>query len=1264
MSSQKRQSSEKYPQKKMADSRQLQAHLQTLINSRGESLWTLDKDYHFVIINDFFARAFFTAYGVKIKPGMHALDILSPELKQFWKPKYDAVLQGEKTIFEFSETFGGYTHIYEVVATPVYSDDEVTGAAIMSKEITELYVTREEKNKIYEKYSSLLENMNDGFVLLDKAWRYVFVNKRAGEILGRKPEDLIGKNVWVEFSEGEGQPFYKNYYKAVETKQQINFEDYYAPWDRWFENRVIPTKDGLAIFFQDITGRKKMETALKKSEKEARANITLLKSILESPEGMNIFSLDTHYRYTSFTLSHKQTMKAIWGVDIALGMNMLDLILEPSDRKKAKKNFDRVLKNGEHFILIESYGDDKLSRKYWENRYSPIFGEKGKVTGVTVFVSDITAKKEAERENLKLSEAVRQSPSIIVITDTEGYIEYVNPVFEKITGYSQEEALGKKPNILKSGFLPEKVFKELWDTITAGKSWQGEFLNKKKSGELYWEQAHISPVFDEHGTIINYLKVAEDINEIKRNEQIQKILYKITNAALVTDNVDKLIATIRKELGTLIDTTNFFVALYDEKTGAFSLPYHKDNYDNFSSLPASAKTITRYVFETGKPLLAGRRKLKALQQAEKIEIYGKAPAVWLGVPLRIGKKIIGAMVVQSYTNERAFNEEDKELLEIVSGQISLVIEKKKTDQELQSLNEELMAQNEEMEAQNEELEALNEEITDTLKKLEEINIELEETKTKVEKSEERYRGIVQSTASCIAVYQAVNDGEDFVFVDFNPMAEKTEKISKKEVLGKRVTEVFPGVKDFGLFEVFQKVWKNGKPQHHPIALYKDNRITGYRENYVYKLSSGEIVAVYQDVTEREQAREKLEFFNKQLEAKNEELTKKIEQIQKMNRELREAKEKAEESNRLKTAFLHNVSHEIRTPMNGILGFVSILKDTPDLEEEQKMKFFNIIEKSSQRLLNTINEIMDISMIESGQVALNLSETDINRQIQLLYDFFKNEAEQKGLSLRINPPLPPEPLKVKTDEQKVYEILMNLIKNAIKYTDEGFVEIGVQPKGKVLEFCVKDSGIGIPESRREAIFDRFVQADISDQRGYEGAGLGLSIAKAYVEMLGGKIWVESEEGKGSRFYFTLPFDTGDNKSKQPANQEYGQDTNTPSRKLKVLIAEDEENSDTYLSVVLRNISKEILHAVNGKEAVTLCRENPDIDLVLMDIKMPLMDGYEATRKIREFNKEVVIMAQTAYAFPEEMKKALAAGCDDYIVKPVNQNELLDKIKRFF
>jgi len=236
-----------------------------------------------------------------------------------------------------------------------------------------------------------------------------------------------------------------------------------------------------------------------------------------------------------------------------------------------------------------------------------------------------------------------------------------------------------------------------------------------------------------------------------------------------------------------------------------------------------------------------------------------------------------------------------------------------------------------------------------------------------------------------------------------------------------------------------------------------------------------------------------------------------------------AKEKAEESDRLKSAFLANMSHEIRTPMNGILGFTELLKE-PDLTGEQQQDYIKIIEKSGARLLNIINNIVDISKIESGLMEVDIKELNINKKIEYIYNLFKSEVEGKGIHLSLKNRLPLKEVVTKTDPEKLYSILTNLVKNAIKYTTAGSIELGYEIKGEYLEFFVKDTGIGIPKDRQKAIFERFVQADITDKQALQGAGLGLSIAQAYVEMLGGKLWVESEEGKGSVFYFTIPYNT--------------------------------------------------------------------------------------------------------------------------------------------
>ena len=387
------------------------------------------------------------------------------------------------------------------------------------------------------------------------------------------------------------------------------------------------------------------------------------------------------------------------------------------------------------------------------------------------------------------------------------------------------------------------------------------------------------------------------------------------------------------------------------------------------------------------------------------------------------------------------------------------------------------------------------------------------------------------------------------------------------------------------------------------------------------------------------------------------------ELSESNRGLIKAKERAEESDRLKSAFLANMSHEIRTPMNGILGFAELLKE-PDLTGEEQQKYIQVIENSGARMLNIINDIINISKIEAGLEEVHWQESNITEQAEYIYTFFKPEIEILGIQFSYNNPMPSKEIILKTDREKVYAILTNLVKNAIKYTKKGAIEFGYTKKGKFLEFYVQDTGIGIPKERQAAIFKRFVQADISDVNAYQGAGLGLSISKAYVEILGGKIWVESEVGKGSTFYFTLPYTTQTKKAESTAIEVLPTVEANPIDKIKILLVEDDKSSEELISVVVQKFGKEVLIATTGAEAVETCLKNLDIDLVLMDIKLPEMNGYEAVREIRKFNKEVIIIAQTAYAMKGDKEKAIAAGCDDYMPKPINAEELKQKISKYF
>jgi PAS domain S-box-containing protein len=387
----------------------------------------------------------------------------------------------------------------------------------------------------------------------------------------------------------------------------------------------------------------------------------------------------------------------------------------------------------------------------------------------------------------------------------------------------------------------------------------------------------------------------------------------------------------------------------------------------------------------------------------------------------------------------------------------------------------------------------------------------------------------------------------------------------------------------------------------------------------------------------------------------------ITEKRKMIDELVASKEKAEESDRLKSAFLANMSHEIRTPMNGILGFTDLLSE-PNLSGEDQEKFISIIQKSGKRMLDTVNNIIEISKIETSQVSITLNEININKHLYTLCSFFEQEATKKGNVLELENLLPKEEAAILLDKVKIDSVLTNLINNAIKFTTEGKIQIGVVRKNEFLQFYVRDSGAGIPENKLGVIFDRFMQAELGISRGYEGSGLGLSIAKSYIEMHGGEIWVESNLGKGTCFFFTIPYKPIYQKSTEKKKKEFSEFNVKKAENINLLIVEDDKAAKEYLETLLKKSCSEMLFASNGIEAIEKVRNNPGTNFVLMDLKMPLMDGYEATRKIKEINKDIKIIAQTAFALTGDKEKAMAAGCDDYVTKPINKKFLFDVINK--
>jgi signal transduction histidine kinase len=382
------------------------------------------------------------------------------------------------------------------------------------------------------------------------------------------------------------------------------------------------------------------------------------------------------------------------------------------------------------------------------------------------------------------------------------------------------------------------------------------------------------------------------------------------------------------------------------------------------------------------------------------------------------------------------------------------------------------------------------------------------------------------------------------------------------------------------------------------------------------------------------------------------------ELQLKNIELQAAKEKAEASDRLKSSFINNISHEIRTPLNGILGFGQILAEE-NLEDSEKEMYLQMLNSSSARLIDTITNFLDIAMLTSGNQKVYKKEFNPSEVLHSVVNKYIEPCNEKSLELIVQEPADKNELKIYTDIELFNKIIHQLVDNAVKFTLKGSVQITYELINDEFKFFVKDTGIGISDENKMFIFENFIQEDSKTTRGYEGSGLGLPIASRLIQLLDGKIWVESEKGIGSTFYFTIPVVE---KARIDDLHHFINKHSTASKQT-ILIAEDDDINFFYFKALLASQLIEIIHAKNGLEAVKLCQNHPEIELVLMDLKMPEMDGFEATRQIKAIRKNLPVIAITAYCESEDKRMALQAGCNEFITKPVKKEYFIKKLEEF-
>ena len=647
---------------------------------------------------------------------------------------------------------------------------------------------------------------------------------------------------------------------------------------------------------------------------------------------------------------------------------------------------------------------------------------------------------------------INQLPTACCLVSSDGSILWANMLFSDIFLSSCNSHKNNAYNIFQYILTKPDELKNFTDRGII-------HAQKGAMGTTQYFSISVSPHTVEDEEL--FLITATNQTKLIRERKTTTLLINIAKAEHESRNLDELFSHIQHELNTVMDAHNMFIVLWDKLRHKLTLPYFIDEHDIFDRFP-KGKTLSGYAIETGKSLLLNENDISKLSNEGLTETIGTPAKSWMGVPLRNQSEVVGLIAIQSYKSAFAYSPDDLKILEFVSAQIAISIERKENELEL-------------------------------------------------------------------------------------------------------------------------------------------------------KLS----------------------------------------------------KEKAEQADKLKTSFLANMSHEIRTPMNSIVGFSELItrKSVP---QQKKDIYAEYISNSGKALLALIDDIIDISKIDAKQLRIVKSQVKINAMITELieyYNSYKNENYKQEVTLKKHFSVVDEGFSILCDSVRLRQILNNLLSNALKFTEKGFVEIGyLLPNKATILFYVQDTGIGIAPEKTTLIFDRFRQADDSTTRKYGGTGLGLAISRKLIQLMGGQIWVESELGKGATFFFSLPLIIP---SKSETILENLSTKNAPSsfKAKTILIAEDEDTNFLFLQEVLSPTNVAILRAHNGIEAIELVKKNDSIRLVLMDIQMPRMNGYQATQEIKKLKPSLPVIAQTAYAMAEDRAKGERAGCDYYLSKPIKPNDLLVTLKQY-
>lgn len=1187
------------------------------------------------------------------------------------------------------------------------------------------------------KFKSYIQNAPDGVFILNEKGKYLEVNKAACEITGYSEDELLRMSI-PELTQEEYSEKAKNLFQTVVKKgfasDEVGIVTKLGEKRYWNVDAVKLSETRFLGFVKDITERKLAEQELRESEERYNLAIKATSEV--------IWDLD----FTENRIQWNENFTKLfeWQLDeLEPDITSWYNRLHPEDFERVSNSFNKaVLENKSYWTEEYRFRKKDGSYAYVHDRGYIVFGKDKKAERAIGAMQDISERKKAEQELTKLSTLVKQSPLLIIITDIEGKVEYVNPRFTEITDYSREEVIGQRPRILQSGKHTVEMYKALWDTISSGKTWRGEFLNKKKNGELFWTLSAISPVFDENGKITNYLDIAEDITERKiAEEQIHKLNAELeirveertkqlteVNRELQEQIAEKTklshelevhqteLHTQNKELREIqrrLDKTRqkYFDLYHLAPVGYLTLS-EKDIILEGNLLASELlglnvdklikKPFQKFICNEDRDIFYLTQKQvheTGQTQSAQIRLKGKKAAhLWVNMQIALSEGKNGEntfMVAISDISKQKLAEEarqqSEQLRQLLFNNMPIGMALRRMDGNFVDVNPSFA--NIIGRSIEESLELTNWDITpekykrqekEQLKKLEntgkfgpyikeyihkdghlipievtgfllEINNEhfiwtsiQDVTKRKkaeetIASSEERLKILFESTPNAIILVDSAG-----TIQMVNRQTENYFGYNRSELIGQKIELLVPDAKK----NIHTKTRNNYTANPIPRIMGAGRDLFGLKKDGTkipievglnpIQMDTGKfILTSIIDITERKKA----------------------------NDELEKAKLEAERANLAKSEFLSRMSHELRTPMNSILGFAQLLemgKPAPN----QKKRVQQII-KSGKHLLELINEVLDISKIEAGSMSISPEPIQLGGIISEIMDIVQPLAEQRNISMNF-PKTPVCNLFVKADKQKLKQVLLNLISNAIKYNREnGSVKVECiqqstkDRRKKTIRISVIDTGKGIAEENIQKLFIPFqrIGEELSE---IEGTGLGLAVAKQLTEIMGGTIGVKSKFGEGTTFWIELPQVEGQSDRHERLSGSAKPDDEKAGVSGTILYIEDNIDNIRLVGDIIEEHRPgiKLICEVYGNNAVK-CATDYRPKLILLDLDLPDMHGSEVLKLLQENKKTISIpvVILSADATPKQIKEMLKSGAEAYLTKPldvVNFLEVVDEM----